>query len=123
MNDTLQTRREFLSKSLFFIASAYSAPFFLTRTAFALNSAAANASTRSIPGMPDDHILVVIQMGGGNDGLNTIVPYAMDEYYRARPVIGIPKERVIKLNDAIRLHPNLAKSEEHTSELQSLAYL
>ena len=99
MNDTLQTRREFLRQSLFFLAASYSAPFFLTRTALALDGS----------GTPDDHILVVIQMGGGNDGLNTVVPYAVDEYYRARPVIGIAKEKILKVNDAIGLHPNLAK--------------
>src|ERR1044072_5286330 len=99
MNDTLQTRREFLRQSLFFLAASYSAPFFLTRTALALDGS----------GTPDDHILVVIQMGGGNDGLNTVVPYAGGEYYRAGAGIRLAKEKKIKVNDAIGLHPNLAK--------------
>jgi uncharacterized protein (DUF1501 family) len=109
MNETIQTRREFLRKSLFFLATSYSAPFFLTRTVLALDSARANAATASIPGMPDDRILVVIQMGGGNDGLNTLVPYAMDEYYRARPQLGVSKDKVLTLNDTVGLHPNLDK--------------
>ncbi len=37
------------------------------------------------PGVPDDHILVVVQLSGGNDGLNTVVPYGSPEYYKARP--------------------------------------
>src|SRR5258706_9417291 len=108
----LQTRREFLRKSLLFFAGSATAPFFLTRTAMALDSIVVNSPTRSIPGVPDDHILVVIQMGGGNDGLNTVVPFAMDEYYRARPTLGIGKDKVLKLNSTIGLHPNLAKFKE-----------
>jgi uncharacterized protein (DUF1501 family) len=106
---TIQTRREFLRRSLFFLATSYSAPFFLTRTVLALDTARANAATASIPGMPDDRILVVVQMGGGNDGLNTVVPYAMDEYYRVRSTINIEPNKIIKLNDTIGLHPNLAR--------------
>jgi uncharacterized protein (DUF1501 family) len=106
---TLQTRREFLRRSLFFLAGSASAPFFLTRTALALDSLTANAPTRSIPGMPDDHILVVIQLSGGNDGLNTVVPFAMDDYYRARPTLGIEKSKVLRLDSTVGLHPNLAK--------------
>jgi uncharacterized protein (DUF1501 family) len=109
MNDIIQTRREFLRKSLFFLATSYSAPFFLTRTVLALDSARANAATASIPGMPDDHILVVIQMGGGNDGLNTLVPFGMDEYYRVRPQLAVAKDKILKLNDTVGLHPNLEK--------------
>lgn len=106
---TIQTRREFLRRSLFFLATSYSAPFFLTRTVLALDTARANAATANIPGMPEDRILVVVQMGGGNDGLNTVVPYAMDEYYRVRGTINIEPDKVIKLNDAIGLHPNLTR--------------
>jgi len=51
--------------------------------------------------------LVVIQLSGGNDGLNTIVPYRNDIYYKARPKIAIPKNEVIKLNDEIGLHKKL----------------
>ncbi len=109
MNDTLHTRREFLRQSLYFLAASASAPFFLTRTVWALDNAIANGATKSIPGMPDDHVLVVIQMGGGNDGLNTIVPHCFDEYYRVRPDIGIPRDKVLKINDTVGFHPNLAK--------------
>ena len=112
MENSLQTRREFMRQSLLFLAATYSAPFFLTRTALAIDQSVANAGTKSIPGMPDDRVLVVIQMGGGNDGLNTVVPHAMDDYYRARNTIAVPGKNVLRLNDVIGLHPNLAKLKE-----------
>src|SRR5438034_121232 len=101
MTDPLQTRREFLRKGIYFVAASATAPFFLTRTALALDNLAANAATRSLPGVPDERILIVIQLSGGNDGLNTIVPHAMDEYYKARPTLGVDKKTVLKLNDTL----------------------
>jgi uncharacterized protein (DUF1501 family) len=52
-----------------------------------------------------DNILVVIEMTGGNDGLNTVIPYADQLYYKNRPTLGIPKEQVVKLDDHVGLHP------------------
>lgn len=52
-----------------------------------------------------DRILVLIQLNGGNDGLNTIVPYENDEYYRVRPTIAIPKASAIRLDDDHGMHP------------------
>jgi uncharacterized protein (DUF1501 family) len=53
---------------------------------------------------PDGRILVVLELSGGNDGLNTVVPYADDAYYRLRPQIGIRKERLRKLDDHFGLN-------------------
>ncbi len=50
-------------------------------------------------------ILVIVQLSGGNDGLNTVVPYRNDIYYRERPTIAIRPEKVLTLNDEIGLHP------------------
>lgn len=50
-------------------------------------------------------ILVVVQLSGGNDGLNTVIPYRNDIYYRERPTIAIRPEKVLQLNDEIGLHP------------------
>lgn len=51
--------------------------------------------------------LVIVQLAGGNDGLNTIIPYNNDIYYNARPRLAITKD-IIKLNDDLGFHPSLA---------------
>jgi uncharacterized protein (DUF1501 family) len=51
--------------------------------------------------------LIVIQLSGGNDGLNTVIPYYNDIYYKSRPVIGIKKGNAIALTDEVGLNPAL----------------
>jgi uncharacterized protein (DUF1501 family) len=55
----------------------------------------------------NDRILVVVQWSGGNDGLNTVVPYRNELYAKARPKLKIDGSRVVKLNDELGLHPSL----------------
>lgn len=55
-----------------------------------------------------DRILILVELKGGNDGLNTVVPYANNSYYQLRPVLGIKHEEVIKLDAQTGLHPALA---------------
>ena len=55
-----------------------------------------------------DTILVVCQLSGGNDGLNTVVPYAQKAYYDLRPTVGIRDSDVLKLDEEVGLHPSLA---------------
>ena len=50
-------------------------------------------------------VLVLVELKGGNDGLNTVIPYADDAYYRLRPQLGIPRDKVLSLNDELGLHP------------------
>ena len=52
-------------------------------------------------------ILVVVELSGGNDGLNTIVPFADDNYYRLRPKIGIPERELLELDDNFGFNPGL----------------
>jgi uncharacterized protein (DUF1501 family) len=52
-----------------------------------------------------DAILVVVQLTGGNDGLNTVIPYRDDEYYKVRPKLAIPAEDVVRINDQFGFHP------------------
>lgn len=59
-------------------------------------------------GPTSDTVLIVCELAGGNDGLNTLVPYADAEYRKLRPTIGIGESEVIKLNETMGLHPNLA---------------
>lgn len=53
------------------------------------------------------NLLVLIELKGGNDGLNTVVPYANPAYYALRPKLAIPRDQVVKLTDAVGLHPAL----------------
>ena len=52
-------------------------------------------------------VVVVLQFSGGNDGLNTVIPFGNDIYYRERQVIGIKKADALSLTDAAGLHPSL----------------
>ncbi len=52
-------------------------------------------------------ILVVLQLGGGNDGLNTVIPTRNDIYYRERPKLAIPRTEALTLTDEVGLHPAL----------------
>ncbi len=52
--------------------------------------------------------LVIIQLSGGNDGLNTIVPYKNDIYYKSRPALSIPENNIIKATDELGFHPSLS---------------
>lgn len=52
--------------------------------------------------------LVVIQLSGGNDGLNSVVPFGSDDYYRARPFLGLKEKEIIKLDDFQAFNANLS---------------
>ena len=57
-------------------------------------------------------VLVVVQLSGGNDFMNTLIPYGNDIYYDSRPVIGIPHEEVMPLDDYLGWNPNFAPVKE-----------
>jgi uncharacterized protein (DUF1501 family) len=56
---------------------------------------------------PGNKVLVVVQLSGGNDGLNTVIPYRNDIYYRLRPTLSIGREKALSLTDEMGLHPML----------------
>ncbi len=56
---------------------------------------------------PDGRILVLVQLAGGNDGLNTVIPFGDDIYRRQRPSLGFGKSKVLRLNDQLGLHPQM----------------
>lgn len=93
------TRREFLTlsgKGIGLLAFSQFAPQFLVQSTLA----AAPAPER------DRSILVLVQLAGGNDGLNTVIPFEDADYYRLRPTLGIAKDQVLRANDALGLHPS-----------------
>jgi len=104
-NLKLQTRREFLRKSLGLVAAASTVPTFLSRTALALTNPFA-APLLNASG--DERVLVVVQLGGGNDGMNTVIPFGHEAYYRARPTLAVPPDKIVRINNELGLHPNLA---------------
>ncbi len=98
----MANRRSFLTSSLGIAVLGGSMPLALMRAAGAQPLPALGAS------IDPRNVLVVIQMSGGNDGLNTVVPYSDDAYHRVRPVIGVAPNTVLKLDDRIGLNPALA---------------
>ncbi len=107
-----------MQQGMVFLSTATTVPSFLQHTASGMMLPLGSLVT-SQAGVPDDHVLVVIQLGGGNDGLNTVVPFGSREYYNKRPQLAIrAPETVSSRNtsgnalsipgaDGIGLHPNL----------------
>jgi len=95
------TRREFLNfsaKGIGLLAFSSYAPSFLV--------ASARAQV-PVPGR-DMPILVLVQLAGGNDGLNTVIPFSDDRYHRLRPTLGIREDKVLKLDDHCGFNPACA---------------
>jgi uncharacterized protein (DUF1501 family) len=88
------SRRDFLRSSAL-VALAPTAPGFLAQTA------------RAIQPQRDGRILVVLELDGGNDGINTVVPYADPGYAKHRNALRLSAEQLIKVNDQVGLHPSM----------------
>ncbi len=95
MNPT--SRRDFL-RALPLISLAPTVPGFIAR--------AARASSPE----RDGRVLVVIQLDGGNDGLNTVVPFGDEGYARNRKALKLATDRLIKVSDGIGLHPAMGEA-------------
>lgn len=85
------SRRKFLAGGLGMFGAVVAAEQLFTSSAHAAN--------------PSGKQLVLIQLSGGNDGLNTVIPYGTGAYYDARPQISVAQKDVLHLNNALGLHP------------------
>ncbi len=93
------SRRQFLQTSSLVSLSPF-VPSMLGNAAHAASAA------------PDAKVLVVIQLDGGNDGINTVVPYGDDAYGRVRKKLRLQTGKLHKLNDHVGLHPNMGAAKE-----------
>src|SRR5437764_9504115 len=99
----MTNRRDFLKSSLAgtgLVAWGLNVPQFLSRTALA-------APDARKPGAKDT-LLVVVELTGGNDGLNTVVPFKDADYAKLRPTLKLPTDQLKKVNDELGLHPSLS---------------
>ncbi|HEV8131081.1 MAG TPA: DUF1501 domain-containing protein [Acidobacteriota bacterium] len=96
----MTNRREFIKNGIFLATAGSFLPNFLVRTALAEEKLSSN--DRRFP------ILVVLQMTGGNDGLNTVIPYRDDRYYQLRPTLGVQRSSALSLTDDVGVHPAMA---------------
>jgi uncharacterized protein (DUF1501 family) len=98
------SRRDFLTRGLYGLGVGATLPLVLSRTSAALAAQALEGT--SIERHPE-RILVAIELSGGNDGLNTVVPYGDPAYYRARPKLGIPERELLKAANGFGFHPSM----------------
>ena len=113
-------RRSFLKTSLSastLVALGSTVPRFLARSAMA-------ATPRRTDG---DTVLVVVELGGGNDGLNTVVPYQDDVYAKSRPTLRMAPGKVHKIDEHLGFHPRMPEflkllRDGHLSVVQGVGY-
>jgi uncharacterized protein (DUF1501 family) len=95
----MTSRRKFIKQSALAAAGSLAVPSFLKSIEARGASSFLNADSGKV--------LVVIQLSGGNDGLNTVVPFKNDIYYKSRPKIAIPADEVLEISKDAGFHPQL----------------
>jgi uncharacterized protein (DUF1501 family) len=128
MKKTIMKRRQFLSNT---IPAAVAMPALLNGFSFTAHSKSANALGWLLDQTTDtDHVIVLIQLAGGNDGLNMVIPLDLyANYYNARTNVAIPQSQVLRLDgtDKSGLHPAMTAlqnmyNEGKMSIVQSVGY-
>lgn len=132
-------RREFLKRGAILVAAGLGVPTFLAETARVLEhgptlAAAAPGPLRNLPAAVgrrltdfSRRILVVLQLAGGNDGINTVIPYGDPLYTQVRPTLAIPRDQVLPLNESVGLSPYLRQLKArydagHVAVVQGVGY-
>ncbi len=90
------TRRDFLKTGAMGVSVSFLAPHLFTRSAFGA-------------GFLNGKILVVLQLDGGNDGINTFIPYTDPRYRSMRPTLAIPDSEILKVDDRFGFHPSMTR--------------
>jgi uncharacterized protein (DUF1501 family) len=122
----MHTRRSFLKSTAWGGGLGSTVPAFLAATVDHLQ--AENHGRDVAPGTgKDSPVLVVVQLAGGNDGLNTVVPLGNDHYHKARPKLGLEAKTIRKIREDVGFHPALRGFEElhddgHLAIVQSVGY-
>ena len=114
------TRRDFLKVTV-------GAPILLSLKSMASNPFVRTASAVVPQREEYNRVLVVLQLSGGNDGLNTVIPYGDDEYARNRPTLSLPPKDIHKIDSFIGFHPRMTAfmrlyKEGHLGIIQGVGY-
>ncbi|MEY4242969.1 MAG: hypothetical protein RLZZ245_554 [Verrucomicrobiota bacterium] len=102
----MKTRRDFLRSTVLGASATWTVPMFIERTFGQLHQGSRDLAVQGDTGK-DGTILIVLQLAGGNDGLNTLVPFSDDAYHKARPRIGKSEKQIIKLDDKVGLNDSM----------------
>ncbi|MCP3718105.1 DUF1501 domain-containing protein [Paraburkholderia sp. CNPSo 3281] len=97
-------RRDFLAAGATAVAATAGSALWLPRAARAQGAVPMHPGTAS----GYENLLILVELKGGNDGLNTVVPFADPLYYSYRQTIGVPRAQAIQLDERTALHPALA---------------
>jgi uncharacterized protein (DUF1501 family) len=111
----MASRRQFIVQSVGAFSGLLAVDSIFSRAARAASGVYTSGSSAG-------RCLVVVNLQGGNDGLNTVIPYADPNYYRARPSIGVAQSEIVKLDSELGLNPHLADLKE-LFDAQRLAIL
>lgn len=100
-----RSRRAVIKDGLLVVSAGMSMPAIFSRGVASAMALAEDGARFS--GQASGHTLIVVQLAGGNDGLNTVVPFSDPVYRRLRPTLALPTADLLPLDGRLGLHPNL----------------